>query len=98
MSRLPLIVDLVGGQELYEETSLPSTIAWLRGVVGESLHHLFELAVRLSPGKNLTHLGNVVIQEVQRVSNFQTADECEGSNFLPTVGDFGELVLEEVNV
>jgi len=35
---------------------------------------------------------------VQGVSNLQPAGKWEGSNFLPTVGDFGELVLEEINV
>ena len=35
---------------------------------------------------------------VQRVSNLQLANECEGGNFLPTVEDFGELILEEIEV
>ena len=30
------------------------------------------------------------------MSNLQPADECEGGNSLPTVGDFGELILEDI--
>jgi len=32
------------------------------------------------------------------VCNLQPADECEGDNFLPIVGDFGELTLKEIEV
>jgi len=32
------------------------------------------------------------------VSNLQPTDECEVGNFLPTVGDFTELILEEIEV
>jgi len=41
-----------------------------------------------------------VLQEglVQEVSNLQPADECESGNFLPTVRDLGELILEEIEV
>jgi len=28
----------------------------------------------------------------------QPADECKGSNFLPTVGDFSELIFKEIEV
>ena len=28
----------------------------------------------------------------------QPADKCKGDNFLPTVGDFGELILEVIDV
>ena len=30
--------------------------------------------------------------------NSQPIDECEGNNFLPTVRDFEELILEEIEV
>ena len=40
---------------------LSSAIAWLCGVVGGSLHRLFELDVELDTGKNLAHLGDVVL-------------------------------------
>ena len=62
-------------------------------MVGQSLHRLFKLDVRLSSRKYVTHLGDVMLQEVhvKGVSNLQPADECKGGNFLPTVGDFGEL-------
>jgi len=43
---------------------LPSTTAWLCGVVVRSLHRLFELDVGLSMGKNLAHLGDIVLQEM----------------------------------
>ena len=67
-------------------------------MVERSLHRLFKLDVRLSSGKYLAHLGIVVLQDVlvEGVSNLQPADECTGSNFLPTVGDFGELILKEL--
>jgi len=32
------------------------------------------------------------------VSNLQPVDECEGINFLRTVENFGELILEEIEV
>ena len=32
------------------------------------------------------------------MSYLQPADECEGDNFLPTVGDFDELILKEIEV
>ena len=32
------------------------------------------------------------------MSNLQLANECEGGNFLPTVEDFSELILEEIEV
>ena len=32
---------------------------------------------------------------VQGVNNLQPANKCEGGNFLPTFGDFGELILDE---
>ena len=69
-------------------------------MVGGSFHHLFKLNVRLSSGKNFTHLDDVVLQEVfvQGERNMQPADKREGNNFLPTVGDFGEFVLEEADV
>jgi len=35
---------------------------------------------------------------VEWVSNLQPADECEGGNFFPTIRDFGELILEEIEV
>jgi len=56
---------------------LSSTIAWFHGVVGGSLHRLFELDVRLSSGKDLTHLGSITLQEVfvQRISDLQPGDE-----------------------
>jgi len=28
----------------------------------------------------------------------QPTDECEGGNFLSTIGDFGELILKEIEV
>ena len=89
---------MVGG--FTRRLQLSSTIAWLCGVVRGSLHRLFELDIRLSTGKNLAHLGDVVLQEMllQGVSNLQPANVCDGSNFLPTVGDFGELILEEIEV
>ena len=42
-------------------------------MVRESLHRPFELNVGLSMGKNLAHLGDIVIQEmfVQGVGNLQ---------------------------
>ena len=56
---------------------LSSTIAWFRRVVGGSLHRLFELDVRLSSGKDFTHLGSITLQEVfvQRISDLQPGDE-----------------------
>ena len=59
-----------------------------------------KLNVRLSTEKYLAHIGDVVLQEVlvERVSNLQSVNECEGSNFFPTVGDFGELTLKEIEV
>ena len=79
---------------------LSSMIARLRGVTGGSLHRLFKLDIRLGSGKNLAHLGGVVLQEVfvYGVSNMQPADKCEGDNFLLTVRDFSELVLKEIDV
>jgi len=56
--------DLAGGWELRKEIRLFSTIAWLYVVVRGSLHHLFELDIGLSIGKNLAHLGDVVLQEM----------------------------------
>ena len=55
--------------------------------------------VRLSSKKYLSHLGDV-LQEVlvEWVSNLQPANECEGCYFFPTIGDFGELILKEIEV
>jgi len=80
---------------------LPSIIAQFCGVVGGSLHRLFKMDVRLSSEKDLTRLGDVVLQEVYipgGASNMEPAGKCEGNIFFPTVGDIGELVLEEVDV
>ena len=56
--------------------------------------------VRLSLGKDLAHLGDIVLQGafVQGVSNLLSADKCQNDNFLLIVGDFGELVLKELDV
>jgi len=43
---------------------LSSANTWLRGVVGGSLHRLFELDVGLSTYKNLTHIGDVDLQKM----------------------------------
>jgi len=69
-------------------------------VVEGSLHCLFKLDVGLSTGKNLAHLGDVVLQEmlVQGMSNLQAIDESKGDNFLSTIGDFDELILEEIKI
>ena len=65
------------------ELRLPSTIASFRSVIGGSLYRFFYLNVRLSSGKNLAHLDNVLHEVfVQGVSNLQPADKCEGDNFL----------------
>jgi len=32
------------------------------------------------------------------VSNLQPTDEYKGNNFLPTLGDLGEFLLEEIEV
>ena len=66
---------------------LSSTIAWFHGAIGGSLHRLFKLDVRLKSGKDFTHLGDVVLQEVfvQGVTNLQASDKYEGENFLPTI-------------
>ena len=76
-------VDLVGGQELREETSTSLHRLASRGG-RRSLHRLFDVNVRMIPGKNLTHLSDV-LQEVfvQGMSNLQSPDECEGGNFTP---------------
>ena len=50
--------------------------------------------------KDLTHLGDVVLQEVlvQGVSDLQPADECECRYLLIIVRDFGQLALKEVDI
>ena len=79
---------------------LPSTIARLYRMIRESLHRLFKLDVTLSSGKDLANIGDVVLQEVfvQGVSNLQHTDKCDGSNFLTTIGSFGESILKEVDI
>ena len=85
MSRLPPVLIWRVIESFVRRLQLSSAIAWLCGVVRGSLHRLFELDVGLSTGKNLTHLGDIVLQEmlVLGLSNLQPADECEGDNFLP---------------
>ena len=79
---------------------LCSIIPWLCGEVGGSLHCLLQLDIRLSLGKVFAHLGDVMLQEVlvQRVRDLQPADKCECCYLLTTVGDLGELALEEIDV
>ena len=64
-------------------------------MVGGSLHRIFKLDVRLSSGKDLAHLGEIVLQEVfvQRISDLYPADERERRDFFTTIGDFGYLAL-----
>ena len=52
----------------------------------------------MSLGKYLAHFSDVVLQEllVEGVSNLQPTDKCEDDNFLPTIGDFGKLILEQI--
>jgi len=59
-------------------------------VVGGNFYRLFKLDVRLSSGKDLAHLGDV-LQDVfvQRVSDLQPADEREHGDFFITIRDFG---------
>ena len=54
----------------------------------------------MSSGKYLAHLGDVMLQEilVEGVSNLQMANKREGGNFLPAVGDPGELVLKKIDL
>ena len=69
-------------------------------MVRQSLHCLFKLDVKLRIRNYLAHLGDIMLQEVlvEGVSNLQPTDECKSSNFLPIVRDFGQLVLEEIEV
>ena len=57
------------------------------GVRG-SLYCLLELDVQLCSRKDLTHLGDVMLQEVfvQKVSDLQSVDEHECKYFLTTAG------------
>ena len=93
-----LVLSVVGS--FVKRLRLPSTIARFRGVARGSFHRLFKLDIRLSSGKDFAYLGDSMLQEVfvQGMSNLQPTDKCECDNFLPIVGDFGELVLVEVNV
>jgi len=61
------------------------------GVIGGS-HCLFKLDVKLSSIKDLTHLGDIVLQEVfvQMMCDLQLAKERECGDFV-TIGDFGQL-------
>ena len=69
-------------------------------MVGGSLLCLIELDVRLCSGKELAHLGDVVLQEVlvQRVSDMQSTNECKCRYLLITVEDLDKMVLEEFDV
>ena len=84
MSILSVVESFVRGLRL-------SFTITCRAVVGGSLHHLFKLDVRLSSGKNLAHLDDIILQEmfVQRMSDLQVADERERGDFFTTIKDFG---------
>ena len=51
-------------------------------------------------GESLTHLGDVVLQEVfvQRMSDMQSTDKRERKYLLIAIGDLGELAVEEIDV
>ena len=70
---------------------LSSTIARFHGVVGGSLYHLFKLNVRLSTGNDLTHLGDIMLQEVfvQRMSDLHPTDQREHGDFFTIIENFG---------
>ena len=64
VSRLPRVSILSVVESLVRRLWVASTLAWFGRVVGGSLHHLFQLDVRLSSGECLVHFDNVVLQEV----------------------------------
>ena len=69
-------------------------------MIGRSLHRLFKLDVKLSSGKDLPHLGDRMLQEVfvKRMCDLQPADERKRRDFFTTIGDFGYLNLEKIDV
>ena len=79
---------------------LSSTITRLCGVVEKSFHYILQLVVRLCLGENLANPSDVVLQEVfiQGMRHLQPVDERECRYVFTTVGDLGELALEEVDV
>ena len=79
---------------------LSSVIARLCGVIGGSLHYIFQLDVGLSLRQDFAHLSDIVLQEVivQGMRDLHPTNEHERGDVLTTVGDFGQLALEVADI